>query len=288
MVWQVSDNLDIVREDSEEQKVAAIQAKVRDPFPTNEPAPLLSSERLKTLRFEISATPGAGPYALPGYYSYLASCIMSGGLPRLRRLFVRDESFPGKLSGLPPPQAAFAPKRPGSSSSSFAPAARVPGRPSSPRSPPFAHAPMPMSPVGRHKRFSSNNPFALRAAIGPLLPATQTLEVFTKDDEYGKWNFARVDSLTTVPHGANTTRRPMSSYGLAADVTGPGWDRGEARRSVLIGNGMSGFLAVPGDKGEDVSMPGPPLKSLLSDAAGPRRGSGSGEPPRGGPRGQWK
>ncbi|OAQ77422.1 F-box domain-containingprotein [Purpureocillium lilacinum] len=263
-------------------RTLAIQAKVQDPFPTNESPALLSSKRLKTLRYEISSTSGAGPYATPGYYTYLASCIMSGNLPRLRRLYVRDESFPDKLSGLPPPQAAFSGRRPGSSSSNASPpAVRVSPLPvQPPRSPTFPSQ-QPMSPTGNPNRFSSNNPFAQPRA-GPF-PPTQTLEVFTKNDEYGKWNFARVDSFTAAETGGHGDRRPMSSYGLAADVTGPGWDRGEARRSVLIGNGTSGFLAVPGgtaDAGFTLSAPPKPF----ANAARPR--SSGGEPTRS--RGHWK
>ncbi|PHH72294.1 hypothetical protein CDD83_5001 [Cordyceps sp. RAO-2017] len=63
-------------------RTLAIQAKVSEPFPSAEGPPLLCSMRLKTLRFEISATPAAGPYATPGYYSYLASCR---GCRRCRR-----------------------------------------------------------------------------------------------------------------------------------------------------------------------------------------------------------
>lgn len=56
--------------------------------------------------------------------------------------------------------------------------------------------------------------------------------------------------------GSTTSRRPMSSYGLAADVTGPGWDRGDARRSVMVGNGTGVFLAVPGQGGDDGAFGG--------------------------------
>ncbi|KAJ6438499.1 F-box domain-containingprotein [Purpureocillium lavendulum] len=254
-------------------RTLAIQAKVQEPFPSNEGPPMLSSKRLKTLRYEISSTSGAGPYATPGYYSYLASCIMSGNLPRLRRLYVRDETFPDKLSGLPPPHAAFAGRRPGSSSSNASPpAVRVSALPvQPPRSPTFPSR-QPMSPTGNPNRFSSNNPFAQPKA-GPF-PPTQTLEVFTKNDEYGKWNFARVDSFTTASPGGHGDRRPMSSYGLAADVTGPGWDRGEARMSVLIGNGTSGFLAVPGGAADSpgFALSAPPKP--FANAARPRSSGG--------------
>lgn len=278
-------------------RTLAIQGKVSEPFPNIEDPVPLASTQLKTLRFELSATSKAGPYATPGYYSYLASSILTGSLPKLRRLYVHDDSFPEKLSGLPPlpplppPNAMFTGGRgrPGSSSSNNAsppslrvmpgPAGRMPPPPVGQMSPGFVSqmSPAPvgqMSPsptrrrrvpsmsvsVSSHKRFSSNNPFAQRA--GP--PPTQTLEVFTKSDEFGTWNFSRVDSILGPRPGAGAgagvvppAARPVSSYGLAADVAGQGWDRGEARRSVMIGDGVGGFLAVPG-AGDGPSVLSPP------------------------------
>ncbi|PNY26074.1 Uncharacterized protein TCAP_03989 [Tolypocladium capitatum] len=236
----------------------AMQAKVSEPFPTAEAPQPLASKRLRTLRFEISGTSKAGPYAAPGYYSYLASSILSGSLPRLRRLYVQDEDFPDKLSGLPPPSAAFG--RGSSSSNTGAPALRVaPAVPTSPLSPSFSRSFRPPSPPRQAVPALRNrsNPQAQRAAPHQL---TQTLEVYTKTDEYGKWNFARVDSYTGAGAGAGPARsqRPVSSYGLAADVAGQGWDRGEARRSVMIGNGTSGFLPVPGNNGAETLGLSPP------------------------------
>lgn len=112
----------------------------------------------------------------------------------------------------------------------------------------------PISKVPPTDRFSSNNPFASRM-VSP--PPTNTLEVFTKGDAFGKWNFARLDSFHSGMSGggssgrngegnSTTLRRPVSSYGLAADVEGQGWDPREARRSVMVGNGTGTFLAVPG------------------------------------------
>lgn len=248
--WRLQDVLSM----APSLKTLAIQSKISEPFPTGEPLQPLTHKRLRTLRYEISASSSAGPFTTQGYHSYLANSVLSGGLPRLRRLYVLDEQFPNQLQNLPPPNATFASGRVRSSSNSSAhkpPSLRVSPPGSSPVSSPtrqyfgsvasptrqnFSQAPNP-------NRFSSNNPFAQ----GPGgLPPTQTLEVFTKSDEFGKWNFARVDSFTGA--GAAPPRRPTSSYGLAADVAGQGWDRGEARRSIMIGNGTGGFLPVPGDE----------------------------------------
>lgn len=250
-------------------KTLAIQSKVAEPFPSHEAVQPLAHKRLRTLRFEISAKSSAGPFATQGYYSYLANSVLAGGLPRLRRLYVFDEKFPDQLQNLPPPTATFAGGRVRSSSNSSghmgAPALRVspPGSASplasptrqgfgnvlSPSRQNFGNVASPtrqnFSNAANPNRFSSNNPFAHAPGRSP---AMQTLEVFTKSDEFGQWNFSRVDSFTaaaTAPSG-----RPSSSYGLAADVTGQGWDRGEARRSVMIGNGAGGFSPVPGTDAE--------------------------------------
>lgn len=83
--------------------------------------------------------------------------------------------------------------------------------------------------------------------------------MFTKSDESGTWNFSRINSVLEprAAAGAAAGQRPVSSYGLAADVAGQGWDHGEARRSVMIGDGVGGFLAVSGggDAGPTVLSP---------------------------------
>ncbi|KAF5011370.1 hypothetical protein FDECE_2501 [Fusarium decemcellulare] len=235
-------------------KTLAIQTKVTEQFPKSSNIRPLASRSLETFRFEISGT-SSGPFSsvTMGYYTYLASSILGGGFPRLRRLYVHDDTFPDQLQGLPPPNAAFAGGHVRSSSNSSSKS--TPGfnlSPASANLPPFA----PRRPVSNvppsTKRFSSNNPFA-RSPSSP--PPTHTLEVFTKSDEFGKWNFARVDPFKSAATAA-PTRRPISSYGLAADVTGSGWDRGDARRSVMVGNGAGGFLAVPGQGDDDDGLGG--------------------------------
>ncbi|KAH7008247.1 hypothetical protein EDB80DRAFT_716032 [Ilyonectria destructans] len=225
-------------------KTLAIQTKVIDQFPNSPNIRPLASRSLETFRYEISGASSASAFSsmTTGYYNYLASSIMGGGFPRLRRLYVQDDTFPEQLQGLPPPNAAFSGGhvRSGSNSSIKS----TPGFSLSPRSAnlsPLAPPRRPVSNVPVNRRFSSNNPFAARNPTSP--PPTHTLEVFTKSDEFGKWNFARVDTFKSV---AAPSRRPVSSYGLAADVAGSGWDGGDARRSVMVGNGAGGFLAVPG------------------------------------------
>ncbi|SPJ74844.1 related to F-box domain protein [Fusarium torulosum] len=251
----------------------AIQSQVSEQFPNSVNSRPLASRSLETLRFEVSpSSNGAFSSVTMGYYSYLASSILGGGFPKLRQLYVHDESFPDQLQGLPPPNAAFAGghTRSGSNTSTrSSPGFGFPApsglSPPSAKSPPFAQR-RPVSNIQpASKRFSSNNPFAPRNT--PLSAPTHTLEVFTKSDEFGKWNFVSVDPL--IKSATAPSRRPMSSYGLAADVTGSGWDRGDARRSVMVGNGTGVFLAVPGQGGGDDAFNG------SSDSWRPQSSGGS-------------
>lgn len=236
-------------------KTLAIQTRVGDAFPHSANIRSLASRSLETLRYEIQPPSDATQFSsvTAGYYTYLAQSILAGGFPSLRRLYVHDDTFPEQLQGLPLPNAAFAGGhfRTNSNSSNksgvsmhLTPAGSPnpnhlsplasPRRPSSNTYPPNAN--------NNSNRLSSNNPF-LRTPTAS--PPTHTLEVFTKTDEYGQWNFARVDPFKGSGSGA-APKRPVSSYGLAADVAGSGWNAGDARRSVMVGNGTGGFLAVPG------------------------------------------
>lgn len=225
----------------------ALQSRVADAFP-NGVRPL-ASKSLSTLRYEVSGESSRGAYASleTGYYNYLTSSVLGGGFPNLRRLYVLDDSMPEKLQGLPPPNAAFAGGR--ARSSSFTASHNQPPIPSmrlspegSSLSPPSRR---PVSNIPPTNRFSSNNPFAPASQqFSP--PPLHTLEVFTKSDELGKWNFSRVNSLHHLSSAPASNGRPVSTYGLAADVQGVGWSGNEARRSVMVGSGVGAFLAVPG------------------------------------------
>jgi hypothetical protein len=272
-------------------RTLALQSKISEPFPSYGGIPNLTSKSLRTLRFEVSGkTASAQDASAAGtYYTYVANSVLSGSLPKLRKLYVHDETFPEKLQALPPPQprnGSFSGNIPPSMSGSRgAPTLRV-SPPSSaagnqgipsPKPSPLPPRSPGMHPRGAsngHNRFSSNNPFSQHPGG---LPPIQTLEVFTKSDEFGQWNFARVDAFNAVPA---PSRRPESSYGLAADVEGQGWERGGAsRRSVLVGNGTDGFLALPGQ----IPAPGPPSSyefplpspGFAPDSFRPRSGSGS-------------
>lgn len=218
--------------------------------------PPLASTSLEVLHYEVMETPSSSPYSniLPSYYNYLSGSLLMGGLPNLRALYVRDANFPDTLSGLPPPAPKFASdayRRPTSSgSNATSNISSLQGFPTGlqngfsnnpfqdPRiSKPFANA-------GHNPRFSSNNPFA--AFAGPSGPSglPQTLEVFTKGDDELNWGMVKVEPGRTTDRSADMTDRPNSSYGL--DSSANGWNsRAGARKSVFMGNGAGGFLAVP-------------------------------------------
>ncbi|KAG5925207.1 hypothetical protein E4U53_003354 [Claviceps sorghi] len=246
----------------------AIQATVRDSFPSGAGIQPLMHQRVRTFRYEICADSSAGPFATQGYHSYLATSVLAGYLPRLRRLYVLDEQFPSLLQNSKPStptfttSAAAASGRVRSESNASGPSLRVCPPGSRSLSPSrradnnsisnIVNLPSP----DKLNRLSSNNPFAQAAAVGrggtaawSGLPLRQTLEVYTKDGNSGQWNFAPISSIP-----ASTTRarhRQTSSFGLASDVAGKGWDRAEARRSVLIGNGTGSFLPIPSEEGPD-------------------------------------
>lgn len=115
----------------------------------------------------------------------------------------------------------------------------------------------PFASAGQNPRFSTNNPFA--AFAGPNGPSglPQTLEVFTKGDDELNWGMVKVQPGARTDDSAANNHRPSSSYGL--DSSAVGWNsRAGARKSVFMGNGAGGFLAVP-------DLPGGPKS--------PRRGS---------------
>lgn len=237
--------------------------------------PPLASQSLEFFHYEVSTVPSSSPYAniLPSYYNYLSGSLLMGGLPNLHALYVRDPNFAENLLNLPPPAPKFAAdtfKRPGSSGSLASSGHISYNSLGSPGFPPgflngggsgynpFQDSSSKLKPAstGYNPRFSSNNPFA--ALAGPNGPSglPQTLEVFTKGDDELNWGMVKVDPTSREPE-ITAARRPSSSYGL--DSSANGWNsRAGARRSVFMGNGVGGFLAVPD---------GP------AGSAAPRRGS---------------
>jgi hypothetical protein len=255
--------------------------------------PPLSSVSLESLHFEITAAPSTPKYSnvTSSYYNYLANSLLSGGLPNLRAVYVRDPNFPDLLLGLPPPAPAYAEggvARPASSGSaspySKSLYAGSPPHMSNNHNNPFTphHRPagslsslngLPLPPFNpaTNPRFSSNNPFATASSSAFLSPAPPPftgqpggflnlpakLEVFTKgDDDSLGWSFVRVGGGGRRPaeeDGAGGRRRPLSSYGLAAaDVMGGS----TAGWSTGAGARRSVLVAGAGAGGGFLAVPG--------------------------------
>ncbi|TVY19689.1 hypothetical protein LARI1_G002637 [Lachnellula arida] len=221
----------------------SITEDVTSSIPTGIPS--LTSTSLLKLHYEITDAPSSNSYAntKTSYYDYLTSSLLSHGLPSLLELYVRDPDFPETLVDLAPPRAPF----------STDPDNFVPPNPFLPR------AQSPSNP-----RFSSNNPFAKLQQSGQGMH--QDLVVYSKGLDEMEWNFSRVK--TAAAHGRRgsaSASRPVSSYGLG-DNMGKSWGHG-ARRSVIVGNGFGGFLAIPAD-GE-----GRPSSSGSGSVGAGKRGS---------------
>ena len=226
----------------------SIIESVQNPFPTHPQKPLLVSRSLKTLHYEITSRGSANQYQNPtaSYYAYITSSLLANGLPNLQSIYVRDPDFADSLLVFVPPRPAFA--------------AEGGGRP-----------------------LSSNNPFA---GAAPRMPPLQNgggglrrqLEVYTKGIEEMEWNFSRVEPAPGIGRrGSMTPLRPVSSYGLAASGgqmssswAGTFGGGGEVRRSVVVGNGFGGFIAVPA---EDGPRPGSSKGIRPGSSAGEKRGS---------------
>lgn len=214
---------------------------------TAQSLPPLQSPTLQILHFEI--TNGEDILALQkpaeSYYAYLAASLHANALPALTTIYVRDPTFTDLLILPPIPAAPFGDGRSSSRSGLALP-------------PP----PLLAGPAGS-------------AGLG----FQQTLEIFAKGMDESDWVFTslmpedngplpspgfppnspgrdyRRDSSASVTlnNGGGggfvvSGGRPLSAYSASRGL-GPQWAQGgfggEARRSVIVGNGFGGFLAVP-------------------------------------------
>lgn len=211
----------------------SITESVSTSFPASSSIPPLSSASLRTLHYEITSATSGNSYVntTASHYAYLTSSLLQNGLSSLEELYVRDPDFPESLIDLAPPVPAFA-----YDPDNFS---------QSPPKSPFSRPDRPLSTL------SSNNPFAPRALPSPQksLGLKQPLEVYSKGLDEMEWNFAKVQPPTAPGRrGSMTNPRPVSSYGLG-DSMGKQWaTEGGARRSVIVGNGFGGFLAVPAEE----------------------------------------
>lgn len=221
---------------------------------TKDIAPLTSIS-LKTLHYEISSHEDVHGLQKPAesYYAYLASSLHQNALPALETLYVRDQTFPDLLlipEAMPPlpplPRATSALGGPGSDFGSL-------------KSVPSNLSATPSSNSGSGKPLPSMNgsrlsPSPIPGAVGGGF--NQTLEIFSKGIAELEWVVTAISPPSPVSSrkrqgSAASASRPLSAY-TAAQGLGPQWARGgfggEARKSVIVGNGFGGFLAIPQDE----------------------------------------
>lgn len=178
------------------QSLSIVQEVSRS-FPI-EQVPPLTSNALRLLHYEItSETENHGlPPVAGSYYAYLTSSLISGSLPALRDLYVRDAEFPDTLLLAPPPP----------------PRLFVDGK---------------------------NGPQTVRGGL------SQPMNVYSKGLDELEWNFTPYDPGSSFGRSGTRTR-PVSFQEAQLSRS---WG-GDARKSVLVGNGFGGFLAVPADEDE--------------------------------------
>ena len=250
-------------------------------FPLD-PIPPLSSHSLKTLNFEVTSSTADGA-SRPGltspadsYYAYLSSSLHANSLPSLRKLYVRHSHFPDLL--LSTSQAK------GPRVSVAAPPRNEPGPPSS-----FSR------PSGGRAVF--NQPLEIYAkGIDDLEWAFTSLSVadgaHVNQTMGGQSQHGRqpsgVDNLAppSAPFGGgggggrpgSSHGRPVSAFYASQSKLGPQWG-GEARKSVMMGNGQGGFLAAPPNQQAAMSQEEdfPVPKPAFAEGMG-RPGSSHGRP----------
>lgn len=259
--WSLQQILSLAIELEHLSIIDTVDASFPGTSPGQAPTPYLSSKSLHTLHYEITPSSEAGAFAASiaqSHYTYLSSSVINGGLPNLRQLYVRDPTFPDTLLGLPPLMPAFAGEP--DIRSRAASAGRLP-QPSPRDLCSSGQRPISLALSGRAGQYtgnrintclSMNNPFA-RQVVAEI-PAT--LEVFTKGEEDLDWSTLQmapdgygIERRGVAEHVRNASNgRPISSYGLGVDIMGngaEGWATAGSRRSVMIGDGAGGFLAVP-------------------------------------------
>jgi hypothetical protein len=187
--------------------------------------PPLTSISIKTLNFEIDSSEDVHGLQKPAesYYAYLATSLHANALPALTTVYVRDQAFTDLL--LLPPLPTLPNGSPGGSG----------------------------SPNSRMSHMQ-NGHTSVRGVFGPAMTNNstfnQTLEVFSKGIDELEWVMTQVTppSLTCDRRGSAIGGRPISMMSASRGL-GPQWAQGgfggEARKSVMVGNGFGGFLAVP-------------------------------------------
>lgn len=198
---------------------------VTQPMPADPDMRSLSSASLRILHWEITSESPSNimDLMIAPYYDYLRTSLLSQSLPKLKELYVREPTFPETLLDLAPPRPMFAADS-GSTN-------------------PFSPSHRPTQSLG------SRNPFnKMPTAPQSQRPQgiNQELVVFCKGLDEMEWNYSKIEPPSQPgKRGSISAARPISSYGLLGEAMTPTWNRSDARRSVIVGNGFGGFLAVP-------------------------------------------
>lgn len=201
------------------QHLAVVEVVTKSLSLASSQLPPLASISLRTMHFEITSSEELHGLQKPAesYYAYLASSLHRSALPALTTLYVRDQNFP-ELLLLPPITAPFGNGGQDRASQTLS---------------------------------STFNHMSLNQASVTGGGFNQTLEVFSKGIDELEWVFTSI-----MPPAPNRDKRsssmvggrPLSAYNASRGL-GPQWARGgfggEARQSVIVGNGFGGFLAVP-------------------------------------------
>ncbi|KAL9093570.1 MAG: hypothetical protein Q9165_003965 [Trypethelium subeluteriae] len=213
-------NLHAILSSAPRLKTLTFESNITRSLPL-EPIPPLSSRTLQTLYFELTSDTTPPQHSLlkdptDSHYAYLTTSLHANALPTLRKLYVRSPTFADSLLLTPPirPFAASEQQQP------------------------------PLNP--RH----SNNPF-LSSSSSSTTPAppsagfSHPLEVYSKGLDELDWVYTSVAPPSAPGRPSSRSGdRPLSSF---TAQLGPQWG-GDARKSVVVGNGFGGFLAVPLDE----------------------------------------
>ncbi|KAK4977315.1 hypothetical protein LTR28_007608 [Elasticomyces elasticus] len=261
--------------------------------------PPLTSVSLKVLHYEISSAEGTHglQHHASSYYAYLATSLRSQSLPALEQLYVREPDFPELLLlGDQIPELPYADVLDPSHMSVVSQYNQNGGL----KRPVLPFVDQRASVSSQYSLRAPILPFATqqdprRASVVSQYTQehqqqgqrfTQRLEIFSKGIDENDWVFTSISPEPVLPfhhHHHHPDRRastasqaaalaacsPLSSSLSASRSPGPQWATagfgGEARKSVIVGNGFSGFLAVPQE--EEVPVPRP----LTSGAHGHSR-----------------
>jgi hypothetical protein len=226
-----------------------------------EPLPPLASSTLRVLYYEITnphntASPNQALFRDPteSHHAYLASSLHANALPSLRKLYVRDASFADSLL-LAPPVRPFAAGEPSphrasarlSTNNPYLAASSTGGSTSSSGSTNSSNLG-----VGFH-----NGGFGARASFSDV-GFQQQLEIYSKGMDELDWVYTTIAPPTAPGRPSSRSGdRPLSSF---TAQLGPQWG-GDARKSVIVGNGFGGFLAVPTEEYGSTNLGGRPSSS---------------------------